>query len=293
MGFIGIILLLVFTAIDQAEGIIVKGYGKRHNIGGLFFNALMSGAASLFFILKGIFYEGGLSFPKELLSYGILSCVMFALGFYFMYVALQLGSFAITRLINSFSAVVSIVYGIAILGEKAGFLTYIGIVMVFVSVILMQLGKNEQGDKKAFSVKWLVCILISAVANGFIGVISKAQQNRFNGTCDTEFMIISFAGAFLSLVILGFILERKNLSYIVRHGIPYGIGAGLVNGGKNFINLLLIATIPLSVVTPVRTGIGFIASFAISVFLYREKFTKMQIISVIIGIAAIGLFQFA
>ena len=165
--------------------------------------------------------------------------------------------------------------------------------LVFVSVILMQLGKKEESSqKKGFSAKWLVCILISAVANGFIGVISKAQQNRFNATCDTEFMIMSFTGAFVALIILGFVLERKNLGYIVRHGVPYGVGAGLVNGSKNFINLLMIAALPLSVVTPVRTGLGFIASFALSVFLYKEKFTKMQIISVIIGLVAVAMFQF-
>ena len=293
MGFIGVLLMLLFVAIDQAEGIIVKSYGKRHNIGGMFFNALMSGAASLFFILKGIIYEGGLEFPKELIGYGLLSCVMFALGFYFMYVALQLGSFAITRLVNSFSAVVSIFYGIAFLNEKAGILSYIAIVLVFLSVILMQLGKKEDNSqKKGFSAKWLVCILISAVANGFIGVISKAQQIKFEKTCDTEFMIMSFTGAFVALVILGFVLERKNLGYIVRHGVPYGVGAGLVNGSKNFINLLMIAALPLSVVTPVRTGLGFIASFALSVFFYKEKFTRMQIVSVIIGLAAVAMFQF-
>ena len=70
------------------------------------------------------------------------------------------------------------------------------------------------------------------------------------------------------------------------------MGAGLVNGSKNFINLLMIAALPLSVVTPVRTGLGFIASFALSVFLYKEKFTKMQIISVIIGLVAVAMFQF-
>ena len=286
----GAFLVSLDMFLQQGEGMIVRRYGKKHGDGGMFFNSIICLFSLIFFILTD---KNGLVFPKKLFLYGLISCIMFAIGFYAMYVALQYGSYVSTKLISSFSGVISIVYGITFLKEPAGFNTYLGIILVFFSVFLMRYKKKSERDKndKGFSLKWLLYVLASAISNGFISVISRMQQIRFENSYDNEFMILSFGGVFIALFILGIIKERENFRYIAKYGTLYGIGAGFFNGSKNLVNLAIYLYIPISVATPVKTGLGFILNFIISVFLYKEKFTKQQLISVLLGIVALILFK--
>ncbi len=299
MSGIALIVMFISLILNQVEGIVVKEYGKRHKIGGMFFNAIICAFAGVFFIIKEAFFTTGnqFYFPVELIPYGFVSCIMYAIGFYTMYRALQLGSFGMTKLISSFSGIITIAYGIVFLRERPHWLTYIAIVLVFLSVVLMRIeGAVKTKDDKSqnvFSVRWLVHLILCVVSNGFIAILSREQQGVFGGACDSEFKMISTIGACILLIVLGFILEKDNLGYIVKHGSLYGVAAGLVNGGKNFLSLVIYTLAPISVFTPMNTGLGLIASFAISVFLYKEKFTKIQAVSVGIGFLAFILFQVA
>lgn len=285
----GALLIALTILLQQGEVVVVKHYGKRHRAGGLIFNAAICLFSTIFFFVTD---QGGLVFPKELFLYGLLSCLVFASGFYSMYMALRTGSFVGATMISSFSGVISIGYGILFLKESAGIWKYLGILLVFASVFLMRYEKTpKRGEKKKGFAPWILWALLSAVSNGFISVISRAQQIYFENAYDNEFMILSFGGAFVLLLLLGMILERDQLKEVVKHGIPSGMGAGLFNGAKNFTTLLSQLYLPISTITPIRMGFGFIVSFLISVLLYKEKFTKQQIIAVILGVVSLLLFK--
>ena len=286
----GILLITITSLLQQAEGMTMRRYGKKHAVGGMFFNAIISLAAMVFFFLTD---KNGLCFPKELWIYGIISALCFATGFYSMFLALRLGSFVATKMISSFSGIFPIVYGIAFLKEPADLFIYLGIALVFLSMFLMNYSKKETEDsneKKSFSMKWLICVLVTAVANGGIGILTRMQQIHFGGAYDNEFMILSFGGSFLFLLLLSLAQERDRMGYILKHGTPYGLLTGLVNGSKNLINMFVYFYIPISLASPIRTGIELIMSFLISILLYKEKLTKLQLASVIIGAVALMLF---
>lgn len=118
------------------------------------------------------------------------------------------------------------------------------------------------------------------------------QQVKFDKACDNEFMIISLGGAFLLLFVLGLILERERLGKTLKYGTLYGAAAGILNGSMNFLNLAVYIFIPISAATSLKTGLGIVASFLVSVLIYREKFTKMQLASALVGIVALLLLQF-
>ncbi len=287
----GYLLILLKTFFNQAETMIVKKYGQKHQIGGMFFNAVICLFSMIFFFITD---KDGLYFPKELWSYGLISCVLFAAGFYYMYAALKVGSFAITKMFTSFTVIVTIVYGIVVLKESANLLTYVSIALILVSIFFMNfnnIDKSSDDNKKSFSVKWLIYVIIVFAANGFIGVLQRAQQIRFDAKCDNEFMIISLAGAFLGLTIIGLILERERLGYIVKHGTVYGMCAGIFNGASNFTGMLVLLCLPISISSPVSTGVGMIANFAISIIIYKEKFSKMQLLSAVMGLTAVVLLK--
>ena len=286
----GYLLILINQAAHQVEGMLVRRYGKKHGAGGLFFNAIICLFAMLFFVLTD---KGGFYFPKELWLYGFVSCLMFAAGFYSMYLALQLGSYAISRLISSFSGVFAIVYGLVFLKEPAGVMTYIAFILVFASVFLMnyKTGGKEKEEEKGFSVKWLISVLVALVSNGMIAVLSRMQQLRFENACDNEFMMLSLGGAFAALMLIGLVTERGKLKQILKYGMLYGGIAGLMNGAANLVNLATYLFLPISVVTPIRTGLGIVTNFVISVFVYKEKFTRRQLVSAVIGVLALVLLK--
>ncbi len=286
----GALLIALQQLTHQGEGMIVRRYGKKYGSGGMLFNAILCLFSAVFFVITD---KGGLVFTKELVVYGIISCILFATGFYAIYLALSMGSFAMTRLINSFSGIISILYGVIFLHEETGLLKWIAIALVFLSGFLMRYQKNDDGEKTNLSLKWLIFVLLSAVSSGFITVLQRMQQLRFDKAYDNEFMVISLVGAAVILFVLGLIKEREKLASTVKSGTLYGVGAGLLNGASNFLNFAIYLYIPISAATPIRSGFGMVVSFVISIFLYKEKFTKMQFISAVIGIVALVLFKFA
>ena len=48
---------------------------------------------------------------------------------------------------------------------------------------------------------------------------------------------------------------------------------------------------PISVLTPIKSTLGFVVSFLLSVFLYKEKFTARQLAGIVVGVTAVILFK--
>lgn len=286
----GVLLIILNQVTHQSEAMIVRRYGKKYGNGGMLFNAILCLFAALFFVVTD---KNGLVFTTELVLYGIISCILFATGFYAMYRALVIGSFAITRLVNSFSGLISIFYGMIFLHESSSLLKWIAIIMVFLSVFFLKYQKKDGNKKSEVSLKWMVFVLLSAASNGFITVIMRMQQIKFANSYDNEFMIISLVGAAVILLLLGCVKEREKFATIIKHGSLYGLLAGMFNGATNFLNLAIYLFLPISVATPIRTGVGLVTSFLISICIYKEKFTGIQFVGAIIGIVALVLFKFA
>ena len=283
----GVLLIILNQITHQGEGMIVRRYGRKYGAGGMLFNAILCLFSAVFFVVTD---KGGLVFTKELIVYGIIGCILFAAGFYGAYLALQTGSFAMTRLIISFSGLISIFYGIIFLDEHASVLKWTAIALVFISSFLM---KYQKGGDKSFSWKWFIFVLITAISNGFISVVQRTQQLKFNHAYNNEFMIISLVGAAVILAVLGIIKERDNFLPTLKKGSLYGVFAGMLNGASNLLNLLIIAEYQLSGSTPIRTGVGLAAGFLISIFIYKEQFRKIQLVGALIAIVALVLFKYA
>ena len=282
----GILLILAQQILNNLEGVVVKNYGKKHGDGGLFFNAIISFFAMIYFIVTD---TGGLYFPPLLWVFGSISALLYATGFYSMYLALRYGSFVMTKMVTSFSLLFPLFYGLFFLKEPTTAFTYIGIGLIILSLIVKNIRfdkKPEAAPQKA-STKWLICTILSTVANGFISVISRLQQQYFHSACTNEFLLISLGGSFISLLIASLVKERGNIRYILKHGTIAGVLAGICNGAKNYIHLIIYLLMPISVSTPLGVGLGFITSFIFTKFIYKEKFTKGQLIGMFLGAVAV------
>ena len=286
---IGYLLILLYVALHTSESIAVKAYAQKYNSGGFIMNAIIALFACAFFAVTD---SGGFYFPREMIPYALINSVLYSCGFFFTFVAFKIGPFGLSRLISNFALLFPIFYGIFFLNEATNFFTYIGIALILAAMFMMNYsGKKSDTEKKegAVSLKWLICILISTFANGFITIMTRMQQIKFENACSNEFQIISIGGSFLFLAIVGLINDRNNIKYVLKNGTLYGAASGLFNGAKNFTILFIYELLPLSIVSPLKAGLGIIAAFATSIILYKEKYTVLQKIGVACGGAAVVL----
>lgn len=293
---LGYLLILVFTVLQLGESMVVKAYAKRFGSGGMLMNAIIALFAALFFLISDLVKPEtrGFYVPAQMLPLALINCCLFAAGFYFAFLAFKIGPYGLTRLISNFSLLFSIFYGIFFLHEPTTAMTYIGIAMVLVAMILINLESikeaNGKGEENGVSLKWLIFLLISVFSNGFIAILTKMQQIRFDNACSNEFQLISIGGSFVILFVLGLIIDRDKLRGVAKNGLLYGLCAGLCNGGKNFVALIIYLCLPLSVVSPTKTAAGMISAFLVAALFYKEKYTALQKIGVLLGIGAVILF---
>ncbi len=279
-----IILMIINSIFGLGEGIFIKKYNSKHNVGGFIFTALVSLFSMLFFLITD---KGGFNAPASLWGYAIIAGVLYCTASFLTYVALQCGSFALSNLILSYVLIFNIVYGLVFLKEEVSVLTYVGMALIMVSLYLTR-AKADKEAKKTTG-KWLICIFLSFVGCGIFGVISRMQQIKYDNACTNEFMIISIGLSTIVLMIAGIAKDGKNLKYILRHGGLFAVGAGMSNGIKNMLTLVVNTLIPISVASPLGTGIKMGMSFIVSKLVFKEQFLKRQIVGVFIGTVAVVL----
>lgn len=284
-----LILISGFTGI--AEGVLVKRYNKIHAKGGFMFMSFISLFSMLFFVIKDIATDkSGFTLSLEILPYGVIAGILYCSASFLTYIALGCGPFAISMLILSYSGVFSVIYGLIFLSEPASVFTYIGFVLIVISLYLTRAEKSK--ETKSISLKWIICMAISVFGSGMFGVLMRIQQIKFDYAYDNEFMAVLLAISFVTLFTIGLITNRGELSYTIRYGLPYGIGAGLSNGVTNTISLILNTMMAISISSPIRTAVKVILSFIFSSVIFKEKFLPRQVIGVILGGAALVFLNF-
>lgn len=285
---VGMILICIGLVVHQLEAMIVRFYGKKYKKGGMFFNAVICLFAMIYFFASD---EGALEFPKGVCLYGALNSIMYATGFYSAYAAFKLGSFGLSRLFTSFGVIVPTFYGIVFLKEPTTLFTYIAFVLILLSLFLMNYQGKESSSQK-ISFRWILSILFIVISNAAIAIIGRVQYGVYGNTYKNEFLIISLAGATIALLIFGFIFERDSFKVEIKHCLAFGALAGIFNGIGNLLTLITYEYLPISFISPVKSGAGIVISFLVSIILYKESFTKRQLISVGIGALAVVLMNF-
>lgn len=290
MELIGYLLVLVIAVLSIGESVIVKAYANRYESGGMVMNSLIALFAFLFFVITDVVTTDGFYFPREMIPLGIINCTLYAIGFYSMFVAFRVGPYGLSRLISSFAILINVFYGIVVLNENATATTYIGIALVFAAMLLMNRvdSDRKQGNGK-ISLKWILAIIATVTSNGFIGVLGRVQQIRFDNACTNEFQMISIGGSFVLLALIGIFIDRDKLKSVLKHGTLYGLGAGLINGARNFASLAVYLFMPMSTVSPMNSGVSIALTFVVSKIFYKERYTLAQIIGVIFGTVAVIL----
>lgn len=112
-----------------------------------------------------------------------------------------------SSLISSYGVLITIGHGL-IVGERLSILSWIGIILICISLILIMTSK--QGDEKLkVSVKWLAILVFSILCAAAFGVLQRQQQIEFSNAYDEEFMVITLTVSSLLLFIARVIFREK------------------------------------------------------------------------------------
>ena len=130
------------------------------------------------------------------------------------------------------------------------------------------------------------------MGNGGCTIIQKAQQLACDGAYKNEFMFIASLLAGVVLLIGAAFAERKSMLAHLKHGaLWFGI-CGATNGFMNLLVMILAKELAASVMFPVISAGGIVLTFFVSVFFYKERLSKWQIIGVVLGAVSVVLLNF-
>ncbi len=284
MNFLNSVLLILVIAGVSLQSVVKKAYNMKIGGGAYTFAAVSSLCAGTLFFLMGL---KGFKFEIGILSYSILFAISYGVGTVFSFLAIASGSLALTSLIISYSLIIPTFWGMLFLNEPTSPSLFIGLVFLFVSLLLINIKKESKKEKKAITLKWGIYVFLAFLGNGMCSTVQKLQQTAHNGAYKNEFMCIALFFVTVILFIMSFFKEKTDIKCSITGGLKWMIICGLANGLVNLFVMILSNTIPASVMFPLISAGGIIATAAVSRFLYNEKLSVAQNIGLILGIISV------
>ena len=271
------------------QGIIPKFYqAKNDKINTFIFSSIVAIVAGAIFLIK-IFIDGnGFNYSVGAMAFSIIYAVCYAMCFIFQVLAFKYGPLSLTALFLQLSLIIPVCYGLFFLKESLSIFGYIAIGILLLSMLFL----NLQKDKKNFSIKWIIFVLLACFGNGVCSITQKEIQVKYSGLYKNEYMIVGLLIASVIMFICGIIYARqqgtKLLSDINKAGF-YSIACGFCNGITSLLILIIVGYSSASWFYPMLAGCGIVFSFVISYFLFKEKISKTQIVGYVLGLIAVVL----
>ncbi len=276
------ILIFIIISSMLAQDVARKSFSLKHNAP-FIFSFVSVGSAMLFFLISAFISESGFVFSWDYIPYAIIFALGYGFATVFSFFAIIHGSMGLTSLVIAYSLIIPTFYGILFLNEKPSFMLYIGLVLLFVSIFLINFIK---GEKKP-TVKWLILVTLTLIGNGVCTTTQKVQQLDQNGAYKNEFMAVSLFLVALVCLILALYRHKKDFKPVfTKPAIILPLVCGGANALVNYL-IMVLSRIPASLLFPVISAGGIILTGIVSLVVYKERFTKQQIIGMILGIASV------
>lgn len=240
------------------------------------FNALSYAICILLFGIMA--FSGG--FSLFTVGMGILFGVITALSNYYKMLSLSSGPMHITLLITTSSMIIPTMSGV-FFGEDFS-LPKLLIVGLLVFFIYLSLGKT--GNSR-FNKRWFIYCALAFVFQGSIGVLQKVHQSTSHKGEIGAFLFV----AFICSLVYSLIRSRKSLpslKFNCKHYL-FALVCGICTFCMNFLNLKLSGLLPSQLFFPVVNGSAIVLSSLMSVFFFKERLSKKQIIGLVGGILSL------
>ncbi len=287
------VISIIFTCVQE---FVKKSYLLRYkNQNDMLYNCFMViGAISVFVITGGWRF----TFHLPTFYYAIIYSVCYALALIFMMKALTVGNMALSVIIISFSLVIPLGVGLFVFNEPVNIFGKIGVLLLFLTIILIGKTDGDAGEKNKISIKWVIYITIATVANGIAGALVKFHRMQFPDAYSSELMIMSLFMVLIICTFLTFFNANKNKvstngkvrrinKTIILPTLIFGVMTGACNGVANWLSIKLIEMMPLVQKTVIEKCGIFILTYLVSMYYYKEYVSKYQKMGVITGIVSV------
>ena len=300
-----LVALCAFGATIQSP--IKKWYQAKTSRGVLLFVAMSTFVAACFFgvgaLVEGVSYEIGV------LPYSIVCAVCYATCMLATMPALACGPLALTALIGSYSLILPTVYGLVFV-EKPLYLTQVigfGVLLVSLYLVNMTREKKEAAEglpdavkldasdpdmperSRKIPAKWYLYVSLIFFGNGGVATTQQAQQRAFPNLYKNTFMFVALALVTVVVLALALVRERGDLKEFLRFGTVPAALCGVANGATNLIVVVMATStvVPTFVFFPVVSAGGLLISYTISVFFFKERFSALQKIGILLGLISL------
>ena len=279
-----IILLTTIVILILAQTMMKKTYSGKVDGGAYSFTALCSFFAMIIFIITA---GGKLNFSSGFWPYAIAFAACYSLASIYTLLALFTGPVSVASLLLSYSTMIPAIFSIIVYKEPVDVMLVTGTVLMILSLFFANMEKK--GQQKKITAKWLVYIIIAAVANGGCSLVQKIQQmNVKEGVydCKNEFMIAALFIITLVMIAGALISEKNKMGFNLKKGFVLSSFCGIANGVVNYLVILLSdpkMNMPASVMFPVISAGGIVLTAIVSVLLYKEKLSRIQVLGFVLG----------
>lgn len=275
------LLLLTIVVFISIQQVTKKTYNSKVTGGTLSFSAASCAAALVIFLITS---GGKLNFNTEFLVYSVLFAVSYSVAVVLGVLAISTGPLSLTSLLTSFSLLIPTFYGILALDEPVSPNLFLGLGLLAAALVLINI--ENKGEKK-ITLQWILYVVLAFIGNGMCSTVQKVQQIDLAGQYKSEFMIVALVISIVALSVLALITEKKQIIDHLKKGAVLYTVCGLANGVVNFLVIFLATRMAASVMFPVISAGGIVLTFLISLFVYKEKLSKWQILGSALGLVSV------
>ena len=219
-------------------------------------------------------------------AFGVAYGAVQGLFLYFKMQAMRTGPLSVTSVVGNCSMLLTTVFGVLVFSESVGVFQVLGVVAILLSVVLCTDPKADM----AMTTRWKWYCGGFFVFAASVGIIFKLfARTAGNGN---NMMLVSAATMVVVMFALSFTQKEKR--HLTRGQMLCALLAGAASCGYNRLNLYLSGALPTVVFFPIFNGAVVLGTTLAGAALFRETFTKKQLIGIAVGMAAIlclsGLF---
>lgn len=231
-------------------------------------------------VLFGILALGG-SISAYSVGLGLLFGIVTMLSNFYKLSALSKGPMHITILITTSSMIIPAMSGFILFGEPFSIGKGIAILTLILFIYLsLKREKSEKIDKT-----WIFYCGAAFLFQGIIGIIQKIHQSSVHKDELFLFLAVSFLFSFLFARIIS---KREKSSYqFEKKQYIFAVICGICTFIMNYLNLKLSGVLPSQFFFPLINGGSIILTSLISITVFKEKITTLQLIGLIGGIISL------
>jgi len=246
------------------------------------------GTASIGSLLLGL-ATGMLQIHASTVMYAVMFGVFNFLSQYLYLRAMKTGMASKVVFISSCSFLLTSIFSIIAFREPLTVFKALGIAMVCCAQVCFSLRRGEVRNSNAKD-PWFILAIVSMVCSGLVGISQKllGKSAYPNEVIGLSFIATTIA-ALLPSLLLSVKHEWKEQFAVMknRRTLALSVVLGFVAVAMNTLSTYVATLIDGSIVFPVTNCGNLILSMFLGRLLFKDKLTKLQQLSVMLGIVAI------